>query len=53
MDTLAQPPVTAAGLPLPPHPSRHMTPEDFARWCALLEEAAAARGLPPEPWPAP
>jgi hypothetical protein len=39
--------------PLPPHPSEHMTPERFARWCASLEEEAAKRGLPPEPWPLP
>lgn len=37
----------------PPHPSEYMTPERFAEWHALLEEEAARRGLPPEPWPLP
>jgi hypothetical protein len=36
--------------PLPPHPAEYMTPERFAAWCCDLEEAAAQRGLPPEPW---
>lgn len=39
--------------PLPPHPSEHMTPGRFKRWAAALEQAAAERGLPPEPWPLP
>ena len=50
MHTVPPPPVIAADRP---HPSRYMTPERFAAWCADLEEAAAARGLPPEPWPLP
>lgn len=37
----------------PPHPSEHMTPGQFARWCELLEAEAVRRGLPPEPWPMP
>jgi truncated hemoglobin YjbI len=39
--------------PLPPHPSEHMTREQFKQWADLLEEAAAERGLPPDPWPLP
>jgi hypothetical protein len=30
-----------------------MTPDRFKRWAAALEEAAAERGLPPDPWPLP
>ncbi len=28
-------------------------PNVTAEWAALLEQAAAERGLPPEPWPLP
>ena len=50
MPNLPPPPVSGTDRPLPPHPSQYMPPERFARWCADLEEAAAERGLPPEPW---
>ena len=44
-------PAGAEDRPRAPHPSEYMTPDRFARWCADLEQAAAERGLPPEPWP--
>ena len=47
MTTVAQPPVSTADLP--PLPPPNVTPE----WRAALEEAAAERGLPPDPWPLP
>lgn len=53
MLNLTQAPVTAAGRPLPPHPSEYMTPERFRQWLAELEYWAALCGLPPGPWPLP
>jgi hypothetical protein len=47
MTTLAQPPAVSADPPQLPPP--RVTPE----WAAWLEEAAAERGLPPDPWPLP
>lgn len=43
MHTVTQPPVSDD--PLPP-------PDVTPYFRALLEQAAAERGLPPEPWPA-
>jgi len=46
MPNLAQAPVSAADRPLRP-------PNITAEFVELLEQAAAERGLPPEPWPLP
>lgn len=42
-------PAADIGADPPPPPPPDVTPE----WAVLLEQAAAARGLPPDPWPLP
>ena len=46
MQTVPLPPVSAADRPLRP-------PNVTPLFVELLEQAAAERGLPPEPWPLP
>lgn len=46
METVTQPDVKTTDRPLR---LPRVTPE----WVALLEAAAAERGLPPDPWPLP